>query len=108
LEELITTDSAYGWVWPPVDDEADADLYEPTPAVLLALLLIAGAAAVLASLPAAIGLGLSPVQLGVGLGSLAVLVMGVLGGAKLAEVVRRIGHRLLARSPASVIIPFTD
>jgi hypothetical protein len=108
LEELITTDNAYGWVGPPVDDGAGADLYEPTPAVLLALLLIAGAAAVLASLPAAIGLGLSPVQLGVGLGSLAVLVMGVLGGAKLAAVFRRIGHRLLARSPASVIIPFTD
>jgi hypothetical protein len=105
---VITTENAHGWTGPLVDDEADPDLYEPASVVVLALLIVAASAAAMASLPAAIAVGLSPVQVGVGFGSLAVLVMGVLGGVKLVAVVRGIGHRALARSPASVIIAFRD
>jgi hypothetical protein len=71
--------------------------------VLLAILVIAGAAVALASLPAAVGLGLRPaqlVELAAGFVSLAVLAGGVLGALRWGTVALRMGHRLLTRRRA--------
>lgn len=93
---------AYSWGGLALD-EVGADSYEPGGAVVLAILLIASAAVVLASLPAAVASGLQAarlVQLAVGLVSLAALTCGVLGALKLGVVASRAGHRLLVKRPA--------
>ena len=93
-----------GYTWDGLAlDEVGDDSYEPGGVMVLAILLIASAAVVLAALPAAAGLGLSParlVQLAVGFVSLAALTGGVLGAARLWVVARRRSHRFLGSHPA--------
>jgi hypothetical protein len=103
LEGLLTgEDGAYIEDGLALDEVVD-DSYEPGGVIVLAILLISSAAVVLASLPAAVGLGLPParvVQLGVGFVSLAAVTGGVLGAVRLGVVARRGSHRLFGRRPA--------
>ena len=97
----VTTGEHGAYTWAGYDfDEVESDTYEPGRVVLLAILVIAGAAVALASLPAAVGLGLQPAQLielGAGFVSLAVVSGGVLGVLRWGTVALRMSRRLLTR-----------
>jgi len=93
------------------EDMDGDDLYEPRKAVVIAVLLVACAAVALASLPAAIGLGLLPERVdrfGIGLVSLAVGIGGVLGAVRLVAAAWVARLRLLARRPAGSAVTSAD
>jgi TRAP-type C4-dicarboxylate transport system permease small subunit len=96
-----------GYALADIEDES----YEPGRVAVLAILAIASAAVALASLPAAVAVGLQPaplVGLAVGLVSLAAVIGGVLGAVRLGAVAWLAGRRLLSRRPARLDVTSAD
>jgi hypothetical protein len=108
---VITIENgAYTWDGRTLDEVED-NLYEPGAGVVIAVLVVASAAVVFASLPAAVGVGLlamRPEQLAAAIAGLAVGICGVLGAVKLVAVAWETGHRLRSRRPARSIATSAD
>jgi hypothetical protein len=92
-------------------DEVEDNVDKPGTVVILAVLVVAGAAIALASLPALTALGLMalrPEELAAGIAGLAVGVGAVLGAVKLVALAWDTGRRHRLRRPNSSIAASAD
>jgi hypothetical protein len=108
----VTTSENGAYIWDGrVLDELEHNVDKPRTVVIIAVLVVAGMAIVLASLPALTAFGLvaaRPEELTAGIAGLAVGVGAVLGAVKLVALAWHAGHRHRLRRPNSSIAASAD
>jgi hypothetical protein len=107
-----TTSEYGGYIWDGrVLDEVEDNVDKPGTVVIIAVIAVAVAAIVFASLPAVVGLGLlaaRPEELAAGIAGLAVGIGGVLGAVKLVALAWETGRRYRLRRPTRSVATSAD